>query len=140
MRSKLQHVLPKKALTSIYYVTLHSHSLYGIPVWVGTFKSYLSRIATLQNNAVKIISGANYQESANPYYKDLNILKAVDLYELEVAKLMHRCVHNNFPTTFSNLFVKTREIHSKSTRLTSNKWSLHIPRYKTTRLQRNFKY
>ena len=140
MLSKLQHVLLKKALTSTYYATFHSHLLYGIPVWDGTFKSYLSRIASLQNKAVKIISGANYQESANPYYKDLNILKVTDLYKLEVAKLMHRCVHNNFPNTFLNFFVKTREIHPRSTRLTPNKLSLHIPRYKTSRLQRNFKH
>ena len=71
----------------------------------GTFKPFLSRIAILQNKAVKIMSGANYKESANPYYKDLNILKVVNLDELEVTKLMHRCVHNNFPTAPSQIFL-----------------------------------
>lgn len=138
--AKLKHVLPKKALTTLYFTMVHPHLLYGISIWGGTFKTYQNKLNTLQNKAVKIVTGANYYDHATPSYIDLNLLKLPDLYQHEIAKLMFRQTNNNFPLTFSNFFIKTTEVHYKTTRLALNKTSLRIPRYKTAKLQRSFKY
>jgi len=37
----------------------------------------------------KIVSGAHWDTSANPYYKQLEILRFEDIYKLEVTKIMH---------------------------------------------------
>ena len=91
--------------------------LYGIRAWGGTFKTYLSKLSTLQNKSVKILTGANYFDHATPSFKNLKILKLADLYKLEVAKIMFRHIRNNFPTTFSNLFKKITHVHCRSFRL-----------------------
>ena len=69
--TKLQHVLPKKkTLVNIYsYATIHSYLLCGIPVWGGTFKTYLSNLSTLQNKAIENLTGASYFDHATPSFK-----------------------------------------------------------------------
>jgi len=47
---------------------VHPHLLYGISIWGNTHNKHLNRLATLQNKAVKIIDGAQWQDHATPYY------------------------------------------------------------------------
>ena len=138
--TKLKHVLPEKALIGLYYVLVNSHLLHGLTVWGGISKTSLDKLNTLQNKAVKIVAGARYFDYVTPHYSNLKILKLPDLYNYEIAKTMHRCVHNNFPLHHLNMFVKRLNILSKKTKLASKKYSLQISRYTTTKLQRNFKY
>ena len=35
--SKLSYHLPTKTLTTLYYALIHSHILFGLPVWASTF-------------------------------------------------------------------------------------------------------
>ena len=59
------------------------------------------------NNRVNtVIGGGNYLDRATPYYSKLSILKLPDLYKLEIAKFVHRFVHNTLPQCFSNFFTK----------------------------------
>ena len=69
---------------------IHPHLLYGITVWGNAFDKHLKRLATLQNKAVKLISGAQWRDHVTPIYLKLQILKLNDLYLYEVAKLMHK--------------------------------------------------
>ena len=40
--------------------------------WSSTFKSYYSKIAILQNKAVKILGGSKWNDRATPFYATLN--------------------------------------------------------------------
>jgi len=71
---------------------------------------------------------------------ELNVLKLPDLFRHEIAKLMYNILRNNHPPNFSNFLIKTNRIHKRKTRLASNEYALYIPRYKTDKLQRSFKY
>ena len=51
--SKLRHYMPTNALLKIYYSLIHSQLLYGLPVWGSTYTSYLNKLITIQNKAVK---------------------------------------------------------------------------------------
>ena len=66
--TKLRHVLPAKALRTLYYFMIHPHLLYGIAIWGMTFKSYLKRLSNLQNRAIKQIVDCYGQSNANPCY------------------------------------------------------------------------
>lgn len=139
--SKLKHFLPKTALLKIYYAIIHPHILYGLPVWGSTFSSYLNKLNTLQNKAVKTIDGGSYLDHATPCYSHLKILKISELFKLEVAKLISLHYSKNLPPLLSNLFVPTNQISSRSTRASSHEnLSLYMPRFKTARLQRSIKY
>ena len=37
--TELRHVLPVKALRTLYYSMIHPHLLYGMAIWGATFKS-----------------------------------------------------------------------------------------------------
>ena len=47
--TKLKHVLPVKALISLYYALINSHLLHGLTVWGGISKTSLDKLNTLQN-------------------------------------------------------------------------------------------
>ena len=83
---------------------VHPYLIYGLVAWGSTFPSYIEKLNILQNKAVKLIGGGNYLDRATPYYSKLNILKLPDLYKLEIAKFVHRFMHNTLPQSFSNFF------------------------------------
>ena len=140
--SKLKHFLPSNSLLKLYYAFIHPHLLYGLSIWGCTHKSYLSKLQTLQNKAVKIIGGGKYMDHATPFYSKLKILKIPELYKHEVAKLVFHHYHQRLPPLLSNLYIKTNHVSQKCTRSssTANKPTLYIPLYKTTRLQKSIRY
>jgi len=102
----------------------------------------LKKICVLQNKAVRIIGGGSYRDHATPFYYKLKILKLPDLYKLETAKVDYRHFQKNLPPLISNLFTKTNEVSTRSTRSSNpyNKTTLYIRRYPTVRLQKCIKY
>ena len=74
-----RHILPKSALRNLYHSMIHPHLLYGITVWGNAFDKHLKRLATLQNKAVKLISGAQWCDHVTPSYLKLQILKLNEL-------------------------------------------------------------
>ena len=124
--SKVGHYLPEIALLKIYYAQIHSHLLYGLIIWGSTFPTYLKKLITLQNKAVKFICAAKFCDSSSSYYKRYKILKLKDLYKLEVGKFIHAIFKKMLPKNFSN-FILTSQISEKSTRLNEkSKKTLHI--------------
>ena len=55
---KLCHILLKLALRNLNHSMIHLHLLYETTIWGNAFDKHLIRLATLQNKAVKPISGA----------------------------------------------------------------------------------
>ena len=53
--SKLRLFLPQNALLKIHYALIHSQLTYGFIIWGSTFPSYLNKLQSLQNKAVKMI-------------------------------------------------------------------------------------
>ena len=53
--SKLRHFLPQSALFKIYYALIHCQLMYDLPIWGSTFPSYINKLKSLQNKAVKTI-------------------------------------------------------------------------------------
>ena len=137
--SKIRHVLPVEALQNLYYSLIHPHLLYGIIIWGNTYKTYLKRLTTLQNRAVKISVGAHWRDNTANCFVQLQVLKLTELFTHEVAKFMYKYTSKNLPPSFS-FFTSVASVHIRSTRLASSQYSLYLPRYKTLTLQRNIKF
>ena len=60
--SKLRHFLPQSALLKIYYALIHCQLLYGLPISGSTFSSYINKLKSLQNKAVKTIKTQEEEE------------------------------------------------------------------------------
>ena len=112
--SKIRHYLPETALLKIYYALINSHLLYGLIIWGSTFPTYLQKLITLQNKAVKFICAAKFCDNSSPYYKRLKILKLKDLYKLEVGKFIHSNFKKMLPKNLSNYFILTSQISEKT--------------------------
>ena len=137
--SKVKVYLNTSALCSLYYALFHCHIQYGIITWSSTYKTYLKKLVTLQNKAVKIVGNGIWNDRATPYYAKLKILKLQDLVKLETAAFVYNYKSGQLPSTFRNYFTALNNIHVKTTRATS----LHnffVPFFKTLKLQRSIKY
>ena len=139
--SKLKNFLPSTSLLKLYYAFIQPHLLYGLSIWGYTHKSYLSKLQTLQNKAVKIIDSGKYMDHATPFYSKLKILKIPELYKYEVAKLVFHYYHQRLLPLLSNL-IKTYQVSQKCSQSssTTNHPTSHIPLYKTIRLRKSIRY
>ena len=138
--SKLRHFLPQSALLKIYYALIHSQLRYGLHIWGSTFPSYINKLKSFQNKAVKTMGGGSSPESPTKFLNKFSILKLNDLFKMEVAKIVHSHFTNNLPSKLSKIFALTKNISSRATRATeSSRNTLNIPRYSTVRLQRCIK-
>ena len=53
---------------------------------------------------------------------------------------MHKHTRKKLPTSLSTFFAPVKAIHTRSTRLASSELNLYLPRYKSQKLQKSFKY
>lgn len=140
MMYKVKSYLPKHILLQLYYAIFHPHLLYCAIVWSSTNKTYLDPIRKLQNRVVKLIDGLNYRQNSSHAFKRLNIVKFDDLVKIETGKFVHTHFKRKIPPTFNNFFTKLEKHHSINTRIQTSGNFYHIPRYKTSKLQRSIKY
>jgi len=49
-------------MLNLYYAIFHLHLQYELIAWSSTYKTYLKKLSTLQNKAVKIVGGGKYFE------------------------------------------------------------------------------
>ena len=51
---KTRQYLNTSTLVQLYYLTFHAYLSYGLIIWGSEFKSYLNKLSSLQNKAVRI--------------------------------------------------------------------------------------
>ena len=74
----------------------------------------------VQNKCLRYICKANYNTSSTPLYKQMNILKMNDIYDLQLMKLMFAHSKNKLPPPLQQLFVPNARIHEHNTRSRNN--------------------
>ena len=109
-------------------------------MWGATYPSYLTPLKSLQNTAIKLLSGATRFQSAHLLNKDLSILNLNSLLSQETAKFMYKFIHKQLPVQFHNYFSSVLAINKRSTRASQKKNQLYLPRFRTNRLHRSIKY
>ena len=74
----------------LHHALIECHLIYAIPVWGSTCQTYFNKLIFCQNKAVKIIAEAKWNDFTSPLYSELGVLELAKIYQLEVAKIMHR--------------------------------------------------
>ena len=95
--AKIKPFLNTKALLHLYYAIFHCQLQYGLITWSSTFKTYLKKLRTFQNEAVKIVGGGKYYDRATQFYAKLGILKLVDMVLFEKALFVFKCEMKMLP-------------------------------------------
>lgn len=137
--TRIRKLVPRSVLRTIYFALFNSHLQYGLIAWGSAAKSNLKKIITLQNRAVRLLSGLPRRCNISLQYKNQRILKFEDMRIFEISKIMHQYSNGNLPVCFNKYFEEVANLHAHDTRSTSSNW-LFIPRFISGRSQRSIKF
>ena len=118
-------IYPYNALQ--YYSFVYSCVNYGIITWRTADQSRKHDIEVKMNHIVRTITGNKKFTHVSHLYQNLNLLKLIDIYKLELAKFMHKLYNNNLPIVFQNRLAKIEKIRTYVTR-GSNKSNCFLTR------------
>uniref|UniRef100_A0A1B6M194 Reverse transcriptase domain-containing protein n=1 Tax=Graphocephala atropunctata TaxID=36148 RepID=A0A1B6M194_9HEMI len=104
---RMSKICSKETLKTIYCSLIHSHISFGLILYGGTSLENLNRILHLQKQAIRIIFGLDWTDSAREYFPKLGVLTIYSQYIFEL--ILH--IKNNlsdFPTLGSYHNYQTR--------------------------------
>ena len=101
----------------LYYSLVYSRIQYGITAWATANKTSQEIIRVRLNKILRIILFRNLYTPTSQMYKELQVLKIEDIYQLELAKFMYQLHYNQLPKNFYHSFRKLNTIHQHETRL-----------------------
>ena len=123
---RIRDYLSTNALKIIYFSLVYSHLQCVIGAWGSATKNSLHRLNTNHNRIIKTISWSSFRCHVTPRYSQLNLLKLDDIYQLEIANLMHNFHRNRMPNTFDRLFTAVNSVHTHEPRSsTSDQYVCH---------------
>ena len=111
---RLKNFLPMNVLRILYNSSILPHPQYSILAW--GFR--MGPLDKLQKRAVCIITRSKYNCHTDPLFRKLNLLKAKDLFELNVLKLFYKYKKNSLPFCLSNMFSDFTSSHGYELRTT----------------------
>ena len=130
MLCKIRYFVDKLTLRSIYYAIFSSHLMYGSQIWGQKGSPNITKIETLQKIAIRIISFSPFRSHTSSLFPELSILKFKDHIMLNNCIFVYDHLHKNLPSSISQFFQKTSDVHHYATR--NNEYSkLNVPRINT---------
>ena len=93
---RLRNLLDIDILKCIYNALINPHLHYGAIAW--GFNASL--IGQIQKKAIRIVCKTKYNAHTEPLFKELKILKFVDIVKLQVHKLYFKYTNKTLPTYF----------------------------------------
>ena len=107
---KLRHYVSFDCLKSFYYAKIYSRLQYATLAWGGCSSYKLRRLNVLHNNIIRIMTLKNVPSqirlSSKTLFKSVNILELKDIYQLELAKFMHKAANNDLPYNLNQMFTR----------------------------------
>ena len=97
MIGRVRNVFPNDVLQMLYYSLIYPYLTYCCIIWGGAAATLLRKLEVLQNRAVRLVTRSPYRCSANPLYKQLNLLKTVDIHLLQTAVFMYKYKNGLLP-------------------------------------------
>ena len=101
--NRVKHILPLKALKSLYFALIQSRLQYCIAVWGNS--NHVQKLLLIQKRAIRIINNKNYRHHTDPLFKANKILKITDLYKYHVSSFMYDFTHHFLPGSFERYIV-----------------------------------
>ena len=103
-------------LISLYRTLIEPYIRYCEMTWVGVIHHY-QILQTLQHRAARVVANVKYENTDHAkLLKDLDWLNVQELIKLDTASLMYKIENDLAPTHMKEMFVKTSDLHTYSTR------------------------
>jgi len=104
----------------VYFALLYPHIQYCITSWGCAAKSVLDPLIKLQKRMVHIMTFSHNKVSSMPLFHKSYLLTLNDVFQLEIAKLMHNIENSeHLPDYISNNFERVNWTHNYNTRHSS---------------------
>ena len=116
---KLRNLISIHTLKQVYYSIIYSFLTYAVMVWGNTYKTNTMPLTILQKKAIRIITFSDYRAHTSLLFKELNLLKFVDIVNLYTAIFMLQYSQDCLPPDFDGLFTSINGKHLHETRLAS---------------------
>ena len=121
MMKRVRRDVPTECLISFYRTLVEPYIRYCTTTWGGCNTSVLDTLQTLQNRAARVIANVKYENTDHAkLLKDLDWLNVRELIEFDTASLMYKIENDLAPTHMKEMFVKTSDLHTYSTRLATS--------------------
>ena len=127
---KLRKCVSTQILLQVYYSIIYTFFTYGVLIWGNTYKTNLYPLIILQKKAVRIITFSDFLAHTSPLFKELNLLKFIDIVDFHTALFMFRYSRGNLPGNFDGYFNLVCNTHLYGTRAAS-KTTFSLPLTRT---------
>ena len=87
---RLRNFVSRETFCVLYYSLVYSRIQYGITVWATANKTSQEIIQVRFNKILKIILFRNLSTPTSQMYKELQVLKVENIYQLELAKFIYQ--------------------------------------------------
>ena len=134
---RLRKFVDLKTLKMVYYSLIYAHIQYCISIWGSAAKSNFYNIETLQRQSLRIMCFQPHRAPTDLIFKSLGILKAGDIYKLQLGKLMFSYNRNQLERD-ENLLQVTQQ-HNHQTRIATQS-NYYQPERRTSLGQQAFSY
>ncbi|XP_057305356.1 uncharacterized protein LOC130642284 [Hydractinia symbiolongicarpus] len=118
--SKIRHYVSYNILTNIYHAIFSSHLTYGCQIWGHNKSTYLNRIISLQNKAIKIMNFKPANSPTSLLFNKSKILTFPDTIKLKDFLFAYDHYHKNLPKPLQGIFTLVTNTHTHNTRNASN--------------------
>ena len=139
-----RHYVPNDLLIKIYYGQFYSHLCYGCQLWRQNANQLSETL--VQKKAMRLISFAHFQAHTDPLFKDMKMLKIMDIVKMNNIIFVHNVLNNKATTHFNDYFVIKQTHHDHRTMNNPNstyiipKGSLVLPQIETAIGKQQIKY
>ena len=110
--NRLKRYLPFSAMKLMYDSLILSHLQFGITCWGFEW----NRIFKLQKRALRIMTNSKYNAHTEPLFKELEMLKVSDIFDVQCMKFWYKFVNKSLPKYFGTIFTFNNELYQIETR------------------------
>ena len=130
-------MVPRATLLNIYRSLIEPYISYGLAAWGQAANAHLNKLVILQKRVLRLMYFTDYTSHSAPLFACSGILPIKLLYFKLVASLLHDIENHCAPPNISELFTRTEQVHSYSTR-SSVAGSIYINQARTNHLLLSF--
>ena len=102
--SRARYLLEKKQLILLYNALILPYITYCLVIWGSNYESTLQPIIILQKRAIRLIAGAGRISHTSPLFRELRILKVVDLLHHQLLLILHDFLMGQLPHPIAKRF------------------------------------
>ena len=102
--SRAKYLLNKKMMILLYNALILPYLSYCLVVWGSNYEANLKPIITVQKRAIRLISGAGRISHSSPLFRELKLLKLVDLHNYQLLLILHDHLFGQLPDAMSTKF------------------------------------